>query len=1440
MLEGCPAEDASVLFETKEFNMSEYLDAERAEDFIGRQWLYKEVEDAFEEENITGVQIIGSPGSGKSAFASQLICSRTSSSFIHTRILGYHFCKYSDKNTQKAGKFVRNLAEMIGRRLPEYVYLLTNNTYIQRSLRDDCIHYVDPVGCFELAVLSPLRNLKDKPIENWFVVVDALDECLTQGETGHSIVYLLNNKIHRFPPWLKVVTTSRNESYASLHSSKVKKITIDPDDSKNLKDLEIFVTKRLFQEGPLLQRITWWLGNDSVKSITKLATQVLSTSQGNFLFVKELLKDWENSRPELRNAYVLPKTLRDLFHSYFERLYPREGTFRPVRHILELLVSTFEPLTQNQMFDLLKIRENSLDEYDFKNRLRQLGHFLKIGKDNTLTLYHLSLTEWLTSEENEKYFVSKEKGHEAFCDYYFGVVRDRKKNRPRDYILALAQHIVPLGGSKEAYVQEFLSLPSQTINSSDPQNNRTLLHSAATIDNRDALELLSRHFSCIDCVDDRRITPAFLAAERGLVGNLAFLVQKGAKINHKTKTLGAFHEANSLNVDTILSRSFRWVIEPLGESKSILYLDSTMLHAAAQRGRVSVVRFLIEQGVPLSLLNGVQLTALQVAAEKGHREVVETLYKAGAFADQTALHHAAANNRLEVVNYLLDSGVKDGCLRCDGSFYWVKGTNRLPGRLLLLTPPINLELCLFDGGTKNCLDWEDIWPGENKTLFDDEHLIFCHSALHAAVASGHDQVVTRLLSEKHNALDCLDYSGRTPLHEAVKKNNMIIVNLLLEKQSRMIHSKCKHWQKLHLINFYERERYYEGVCDCGYTPLHVAARYNRHQLAALLIREGARVDDRDCSGATPLHIAARYGHDQLAALLIREGARVDDKDCNGFTPLHIAALNGLAYTVNVLLQVNAVTIECGKPFNYSLFHLLSYLSPTFEENNFFFAENCSETTDPLCTVEKGPVAKVIESHPEKQLITSSCFDSEGFTALHRAAQGANLVAIRYLLANGANDSILDLQGYDALTLAVLHAGRKRLRQLHEFAWGVVDIGHLIQAEQAAIELLRHAVKTRGYKIRCDCTKAELTLYHLAASRGLANFIKVTFNETDLDQLDVDCANADGITPLYLANLFKPSGLASGLDDRWTELIHVLKQHGGKTRDPTKDAEHSIIFNSVFGSFPKKFTLELRPDVVHFVTSLLPSYGKSENESFRCSFVSDLNHKNYYDYFPVLRLRRNIDEFLRELPEDDRSKHFWRDFTRCSYHMEELKRYSLSLLLSSETYLNENLEILSKVQRKRFQKLLPILMKIRHMKVFRAFACLKSLFSRLKSVFHFDARPVTSIVREYEKCPPVNIYLSLICGSLTLIFEDYKYISSQLPIPEGEKELFSRLGWTSMELILKSSLGFFRKYDHLKTLKVGIEPGTQGFHIFTMLEKYTRKISFKLGTFRGSFMDLLSR
>ena len=51
---------------------------------------------------------------------------------------------------------------------------------------------------------------------------------------------------------------------------------------------------------------------------------------------------------------------------------------------------------------------------------------------------------------------------------------------------------------------------------------------------------------------------------------------------------------------------------------------------------------------------------------------MKELHKAGEVADQTALHHTAQNNKLDVVKYLLGMGVKDTCMKCDGSFYCLK------------------------------------------------------------------------------------------------------------------------------------------------------------------------------------------------------------------------------------------------------------------------------------------------------------------------------------------------------------------------------------------------------------------------------------------------------------------------------------------------------------------------------------------------------------------------------------------------------------------------------------------------------------------------------------------------------------------------------------------------------------------------------------------------
>ena len=1680
--------------------MTEYLTIAR-ENFIGRRWLYQEIENAFDPAlRLSGVLIIGDPGAGKSALSAQLVCSRTSSRTIHDHILGYHLCKHSDKNTQVAGKFVRNLAEMIARRLPEYGYIVSNSSYIQRSLNTDCVTIQDPVGCFEQTILLPLRSLTNVPKENWYVVIDALDECLTQSETSHSIVYLLNNKLPRFPSWLKLVMTSRNESSVYLTSDSIKKLVIDPEDSRNIDDIELFLSTKFYQQdGPLLQQVKDWFGGNSLENTAKLISALLSKSQGNFLFVKEMLHHWETSRVTRSDPYALPETLGELYHSYFQRLYVRREQFRPVRRVLELIVSTFQPLTQKEIFEVLRMEETSLDEdYDFKDRMKELEHFLRYGENGTITLYHMSLTEWLTSDSNRngQFYVSKKKGHEVFCDYYFRLIAEGDKAALSRYIITLAQHIAH-GGWKEAYVKEFLKFPSQVVNSSDPESNRTLLHLAATINSTDVLELLLRHFSCIDCTDNRGITPAFLAAEHGLVDNLALMVRRGAKVNRKTTSLTSRYKLKDKETSgDFLDRDY--LSSPVLESKSKFW-GATMLHAAAHGGHLNVVAFLLDNGAFVSTVNDVHLTALQTAAESGHVLVVKALYEAGAVADQAALHHAAANNRLEVVKYLLQIGVKDKCVRCDGSFYWLKPEkHRLQSKVVVTTIAVPIKKhCRVSGDINvQALAYESCYEFENIStnfdvigeLFDDRHLIFCETALHAAVSSGHKAVVMELVSRDKWALSCHDYTGRTPLHEAVRKNNTEILKLLLSEDQTKIHSACDHWQDVHdetkkglLLNHeeshwqklkgeYKRRasltlsheesaEYHQDICHCGYTPLHLAARYGYWKMAIHLVKSKASVGARDCFGATPLHVAACHDHWEIVYLLFEYGSDINGKTLNGSTPLHsaaacgavgiidrllyhganlsavddsgltalhysvlninstqlhrtfllnrtdssepyelitvdrtghltkffteenyikntdhyrwldtlihliirgsevdavdmygrtalyIAAGNGLADAVNVLLQnkgkleiadkfgkeplevavenatavpehrrkqstfyleksldelqqalsdhemvvyllltygasikkckrtgqsllhhavtnnqpyiaqllllkgasltckdnlgrtplvaylhnggylldivlqhFNAsVTIKCGKPFNLSVFHLLCYRSPSLEALNFFERR---ELNDQKCLSRKSSIVTAIENHRLKYKVIDACLDAEGFTPLHRAAQGANIVAVRNLIKHGADVSLLSPQGHDALTLAILHAGGHVWTNLKG------NEGPLTKdnVSDVAIELLRHKMKTSKFQIVCDSSKAELTLYHLAASRGLVKFINQIFEDKDFHKLDVNCPNRDGITPMYLAKIFSDL-VEKNIYNPWEEVERFIKNQGGKTQYPNRGSEYNAVYNRLYGWIPTEFKFNLRPDIQGFIFRLLSIYEFWQINSTHCQ-TNSINkttmgigspistEKLYMELIQQLELLNSQRGFpkIAFFALDDLKLCHTIFFRRGSFFFERYGRYVRFLSPKAQ-----------KVNLYRVQESLYYLMRMWHENVFGDFACLKRFFYTYRPYFT-DERKSRLLIEQYEGSTPVW-YLNQICirFSQAFTFDVLHYLTDvsyrEFTSLYYEYPIFikERMGWTvnqlrhaepwPLEFLVKFSLGFYRQYDYLKVLNAGFEPKT---------------------------------
>ena len=69
------------------------------------------------------------------------------------------------------------------------------------------------------------------------------------------------------------------------------------------------------------------------------------------------------------------------------------------------------------------------------------------------------------------------------------------------------------------------------------------------------------------------------------------------------------------------------------------------------------------------------------------------------------------------------------------------------------------------------------------------------------------------------------------------------------------------------------------------------------------------------------------------------------KDSLGRTPLVAFLLNGGDWPLaDAIFLKGSMKINCGKPFNTSLFYLMCYFSPKLEDDNFFQKISCDDRT----------------------------------------------------------------------------------------------------------------------------------------------------------------------------------------------------------------------------------------------------------------------------------------------------------------------------------------------------------------------------------------------------------------------------------------------------------------------------------------------------------------
>lgn len=166
-----------------------------------------------------------------------------------------------------------------------------------------------------------------------------------------------------------------------------------------------------------------------------------------------------------------------------------------------------------------------------------------------------------------------------------------------------------------------------------------------------------------------------------------------------------------------------------------------------------------------------------------------------------------------------------------------------------------------------------------------------------------------------------------------------------------------------------------SMCDSlGRTLLHLAALKGYHSLLSILVKNGARIDDKDLYGLTPLHFACVGGNSSAIKLLLQCKSDPAVKAKNGLTAKQIFISNhgNKPEAQSNVLEVLKILEE------FSAFDDSSTFSRKFSDSSFHFSPG---ENDSLYSVDQAKFSTVMRASSDKSDYVESDFEENGDESL---------------------------------------------------------------------------------------------------------------------------------------------------------------------------------------------------------------------------------------------------------------------------------------------------------------------------------------------------------------------------------------------------------------------------------------------------------------------------
>lgn len=840
-----------------ELDFDLHVESLNNESFVERKWLQEVITETLHTSD-SGVLITADMGYGKSSFVSNLICAESSSTWYDLRkqILAYHFCRYDMVMTINADTFIRNLASAIVNKYPEM-----GNAILRDEMASDFLDpggfrcTKDPIACFELGILSPLRN--KWPQQKFIIIIDALDEC-SVGGGRNTLLDFLYTQMHRFPANFTFILTSRNIEYIHRKFPKMSRRYLNASSDDNMNDIRQYIKKTI--------QIT----DHQTNTLTKV-------SSGNFQHVKHYLQYCLKATD--CDFTKIPESLEELYQFNFERIFKGTDTlFDELTPVFEVLCTLQNPIDEEQLLSISNISTQDNKRKIEKILGNELGHFIK-NEDGKISFLHKSISDFLTDQSRNhlQFFIHKKNGHKRFADYLFKTLNI--STTLQDNIAELIHHVAMSGNSDYetmlfAYVKSLLQ--------KDRQLNLKLLFQVVRDYNSyhtSELVLTLTNLKEVNEVDNNSHSLSFVAARQGNEESLKCLLDRGANPNFTVILEKNMHIVDGFHKSHHLFYSGHNSVQVC---KYVYFCGYNILQIASQNGHKRVVKMLLDRHKRLAYVeNDMHLNAFHLAVENGHFEIMSMFLEMNSsLADIISLYQASKNGYLNIVETLLSYGVIDQCVPCNGTFYWLPLISNRKQQGVKINN-IKTEYRTFPVQTY---------------FYDDWRLITCETALNTAVRKGHLDVVKSLMKEKDNALWCTTYDGKTPLMTAVRYGRTEIFQLLHAKNATMSRT-CVHSFNIFDIYFlakldiWEREELIAERCPSGASVVHLLAIHGNIDMLLFMYQSGfSDWDLKDTDNATPLHYA--FCHNTIVFIVAAHKLKLNftARTLNMSTIFHSAAI----------------------------------------------------------------------------------------------------------------------------------------------------------------------------------------------------------------------------------------------------------------------------------------------------------------------------------------------------------------------------------------------------------------------------------------------------------------------------------------------------------------------------------------------------------------------